>query len=138
MEDEKLEIYISRKENISLTAAREGIQTWVKDTLQRLENMEKVPVTSLGYLYKDKAYKIHFMEQSAENLLTDSFGLSNFHLEQEAVSTYDKQTEKEEETPEPFEVISPPGSFTIKKLLVPIVALLLIVVSIISPYRLVG
>ena len=75
--------FISEKENITETETRHEINEFVKNAITELENGKHVRFTGLGYLYKDKAYKIQFVQDQSENILLDSFGLEEIEWESE-------------------------------------------------------
>ena len=67
--------FIKNSEDVSDEVIRTAISEFTARTLNKLDAGEHVRIDELGYLYKDKAYKIHFVQDAGENILLDTYGL---------------------------------------------------------------
>lgn len=121
--------YICKKTEAEKLEVKENITHFVNEVKESLDENIQVPIANLGYLYKDKAYKTHFVDKSNENILLDSFGLSEFYLEKEIPS--EKPVIKPPEEKTDFELAVPRKKTDHKKIIIPFLVLLVVVSTII-------
>ncbi|HBL75036.1 MAG: hypothetical protein A2W90_07425 [Bacteroidetes bacterium GWF2_42_66] len=73
--------YISEKEGLEYFEAKLKVETFVDESLLKLENYERLTFEDVGQLYYDRMENLLFEPVANQNLLVDSFGLESFSYE---------------------------------------------------------
>jgi nucleoid DNA-binding protein len=71
--------HLSLRENIPFAEAGKEINSFVFRTLESLKKGKKIEVNGVGTLYFNKNNKLSFEPTKGDNLLLNSFGLTDFH-----------------------------------------------------------
>lgn len=66
---------IARNEAISYAESVLKIELFVKESLQKLQNKERISIEEIGYVFLDEEKNIQFMPEYSANFLVDAFGL---------------------------------------------------------------
>ena len=73
--------FISETEGIGYFEARQKVESFVDESLLKLENYERLTFEGVGQLYYDRMENLMFEPSADENLLIDSLGLESFSYE---------------------------------------------------------
>ena len=119
MDNGRLLNFIKKTERFQEEEIRNAITEFANRTLQKLDAGEHVRIDELGYLYKDKAYKIQFVQDASENILLDTYGMEDIEWE----------VNKEEEKKYP--VVNKNNNRKNKKIIIPI-AILVVLILVLS------
>lgn len=110
--------FINSESKYSEEEIKQAIEAFSEQAIKKLELGEHVRIDQLGYLYKDKAYKIQFIQDTTENILLDTYGLNEIE--------WDVNQEKKESTSIKIPV-SNPEERKRKLLIIPIAALVVVI-----------
>ena len=72
--------HVAKAESISYNEAKNSVNDYTEAITKRLENSEIVILGSVGEFKIDTDGAVIFTPDTTENFLTDSFGLSSFHI----------------------------------------------------------
>lgn len=73
--------FISEAEGIDYFSAKQKLESFVDETLLKLEKKRNVYFEGIGYLHYDSRENLQFEPQLKENLLVESYGLQSFTYE---------------------------------------------------------
>lgn len=73
--------FISETEEIGYFEAKQKVESFVDESLLKLENYERLTFEGIGQLYYDRMENLLFEPITDENLLIDSLGLESFSYE---------------------------------------------------------
>ncbi len=73
--------YISENEGIGYFEAKQKVESFVDESLLKLENYEKLIFEGIGQLYYDRMENLLFEPIADQNLLIDSYGMESFSYE---------------------------------------------------------
>jgi nucleoid DNA-binding protein len=73
--------FIKNDSGLSEEEIRDAIHVFSTQAKRKLDAGEHVRIEELGYLYKDKAYKVQFVQDTSENLLIENYGMDEIEWE---------------------------------------------------------